>query len=164
MVWVYHLITPWHPEERHCQRFLRDVAGGRVTGVVSSFILAEIVGVANRLLAHQRGREPPLQDLVKLEERVEKELDRLGIEVRDSDGLAAPTNSLTPLFDRAGYVILHSKAVRGGDGRWRSVGGADAVHISLAERAKADYFATCDQGFESLNANVTAVIMREEYP
>jgi predicted nucleic acid-binding protein len=102
--------------------------------------------------------------VIRVQEELEEELDRLGIEVHDADKLAREANAYPPLFDRAGQIVLHSGAVLGRDGRWRSVGGADAIHVALAERSQTDYFATCDKGFRHLSANVLPAIMRGEYP
>ncbi len=165
MLLVYHLANRTHPEERHCRQFFRQIENGNLTGVVSTFVIQEFIDVVKRLLAGRRGRVPLAEEMARLQERTEEQLNRLGIEVQDADGLAqAVVPNIPPLFDRAGNVILYSGATLGGDGKWRSVGGADAVHVGLAERAFVDYYATCDEGFRQLRANILPAIMREVYP
>ncbi len=162
-VFVYHLIYPKHREQKYCRRFLVEIEKGNLTGVINDYITSEVIGTANWLLAEANDREPTLQELQRVRERVEKEFDRLGLEIHDADKLATIPD-LTPMFQRAGHVVLHSAAVRGTGGRWKSVGGPDGIHTSLAERSNVDYFATCDQGFERLSANITPAILKREYP
>lgn len=158
MVWVYHLVDPGHPLDRFCERFLKDIERGNITGISTTFVIHEIVDVSKRLIAKRRGREPAISELQRLQERVEKSMSQLGIEIHDADALAANLAGQSEIFGRAGSIILNSGATLGRDGNWRAVGGADAVHVGLAEKAGASHYATFDEGFRSLNATVSHVI------
>ncbi len=171
MILIYHLIDPTHPEERHCRRFLKEIETGHLTGVVTTFVVHEAVDVAKRLMAKRYGRELSLLELQAVQEDIERELNRLGVEQHDADALAIAALGQAPVFERSGHIIFHSgstrtsiNTTRGRQDVWKSVGGADAVHISFAERAGASHYATCDSGFSKLSGNVTPAILRDQYP
>jgi len=165
MVWIYHLVNPSHPLEKHCQRLLNDLVRGRVKGIASSFVVHEVVDVTRRLLAEKRNREAPQADLEAMEERVEREMARLGVDIHDADVLALNQTGQSVVFDRAADISRASGASQGRhDRRWRTVGGADSIHVALAERSGASHYATCDEGFRKLVANVQPTILEDSYP
>lgn len=164
MIWIYHLVDPGHPLERVCERFLRDLENQKVKGLVSTFVLHEVVDVTKRLLAQKRNREPSQSDLDAIQERVEREMARLGVDIHDADSLAVDNTGQSVVFGRAGQLINQSGSFRGShDGKWRTVNGADAIHVALAERAAASHYATFDEGFRRLTANLSSVLLGDVY-
>jgi len=163
MIWIYYVITTGHGLAPYCEKLLKDIESGNITGVVSTFTLGEIVGVAKKVLAERQHRNPNTQEVEKIIQAVEKEIENLGIEVHDADILAEGEWQGSRLFERADELLLDSSSTLGSDGKWRSLGGADALHLVFAERAVVDYLATCDQGFKGISSSVSPAIVWEEY-
>lgn len=91
---------------------------------------------------------------------MERELGRLGIEEHDADLLA----SSNPIFGRSHEILLDSGVVRIKLKKWKPTNAGDAVHLSLAEKIGADYFATCDKGLKKSASSVRPMILEDEYP
>lgn len=159
-------MDPTHPQESHCQRFLADIQAGNITGVITTFVVTEYIDVVKRLLAKRLGREPNQPELDAAVAAIEHTVGQFGIEEHDADRIALAHAGPGGLFDHAAGIVIRSGSVQGRrDGKWRSVGGADALHVSLAERVGATHYATCDQGFSRLaSTTVRSAIMEDEYP
>jgi predicted nucleic acid-binding protein len=163
MVWVYHLIQPTHRLGPVCERLLKEVASGNLVGVSSTFVIQETTDVAKRIISIVNGKAVSIDETEAVREKILGALLKMGIEIHDADALACPNGVQSNLFKGTEAIIMKSHPVLGTDGKWRTVNGADAVHLTLAERAKADYFATCDQGFRGQNTSVRTSIVWEDY-
>ena len=91
---------------------------------------------------------------------LDKFIKSMGIELYNADVVA----DLTPLtvFYRAEQLISAAISIQGWDGKWRTIGGADAIGLALAELVKADLFATCDQAFKGLSSSTIKPLMVSE--
>lgn len=56
-VWVYYLVNPRDPMLRHCTPFLQEIEAGRLKGVITTFVVCEVIGVAKKLLAEARDQD-----------------------------------------------------------------------------------------------------------
>jgi predicted nucleic acid-binding protein len=166
MVWVYHLAHQSHAEYVHCKALLDQVRRKEITAVSSTFVLTEIQS-ATRMVLSEKRRGPLTEAEVKqIREAAVREMETLGVDLQDADQIAASGGGLTPLFARAANLIETCGGhfvSRHRTPKWKGLGGADAIHLSLAERLNSDYLATCDSDFKDATSPVRASVLRETY-
>jgi predicted nucleic acid-binding protein len=166
-IFVYHLWTPTHPQARYCRRFLSQVEQGKLKVVVSTFVISETLAVGLRILSKMLDRGPTRADIEGMIADVKAMLDLFGFQVSDADNLTLDQTGHGGVFDRAAGIVEASEPVRGrieAGVDWFSVGGADAIHASLAEKLGATHIATCDRAFKGLAAEVEPAILKDVYP
>lgn len=163
-VWVYYLFQKTHREHRHCAAFFSQIQNGEIVGIATDFVVTEIIGVLKRVISEANGRQPTEAEMVAGRAKIMAAMQALGIEIFSADDLAGGVFLTPHVFDRAAEIVAASGTTKGGDGYWRVAGGADALHVALSEGASSNFIVACDQGFKGVKANVTAVILREEYP
>jgi len=161
MVIVYHLGSDTASRLFELNaRFLSRVKRGEVEPVVSTFCLTEAAAVIVELLTKQRDRLPTQTERERIQTRIEQFVDAFGLEVLSADELVALPDGEVDLFARTKQIIDAAKPVQGSyDRKWRMVGGADAIHVALAERAKANILATFDEGFRTVQSPVSVEIL-----
>ena len=143
------------------RRFLDKVIEKKIIGVVTTFSVAECVGALAVAYAQRDGVAPTVEQLEAARQRIERFIRAAAIEKQDSDALSYSVEGPVNLFTRALRIQLVVRPTRGTDGRWRTVGGADAIHLVFAERADCDQFATFDQGFRNAPGPVRIVMVQE---
>jgi len=162
MILAYHLSTdPGNLTFSRNERYLNKVIEKRLIGVVTTFSVAECVGVLAEAYAKRDGVAPTTDQLEAARQRIERFIHAAGIEKQDSDALSYSIEGPVNVFSRALQIQLATRPTRGTDGEWRTVGGADALHLVFAERADCDQFATFDQGFRNAPPPVTVVMVQE---
>ncbi len=162
MILAYHLGTiSGNVTFSRNERYLNKVIGRQIIGVVTSFSVAECVGVLAEAYAERDGAAPTTEQLEAARQRIERFTRAAGIEMQDSDALSHSTGGPVNIFSRALQIQLATRPTRGTDGEWRTVGGADALHLVFAERADCEQFATFDQGFRNAPPPVRIVMVQE---
>ncbi len=164
MVWVRALLEHSHQDHAQAALLLHDLEAGRLIGIATTFVIDEYVGVAQRLLAKANHREPTPSEVRRAETLLAQTLDSFGIELYDSDEISAELGGLSSIFKEGATIIRQARPTQGRDGKWRSVGGADGLHIAFAERTAADFLATSDEGFRNMGSNVRPAILQDVYP
>jgi len=161
MVIVYHLGTETpSPIFQLNMRFLQRLKAGEVEGVVTTFSLTEAASVIVELIAGQLDRVLTDAERARVHTRIQQFVDAFGLEVLSADELVALPDGEVDLFARTKQIVDRAKPVQGSrDRRWRMVGGADAVHVALAERANVSSLATFDEGFRTVESTVTIEIL-----
>ncbi len=159
-VFVFHFADdPKKAEFPFNEAFLKSLENREYSGVLSTFVVAEILGAANRLLSGKLKRAMTPEELAALRETILQSLRDFGIQLIDMDLLGK-----TDLFDRAAEIVLNSKAMLNPRQKdWRSLGGTDALHLATAEHVDADGFATFDEAFKGTNSPVKIFHVWEEY-
>ncbi len=157
--------------ERHCSQFLQEVEDGRVIGIVSTFVSTEYQAVAKRLMASASGRAPTDAEMMGFMQDLQTLLADLGVEIHSADGAAVDSAGNSVLFGSADHVLRLAgvEAVHRRRGRrrwidWKSVGGADGLHVAIAQRVGATHIATCDKAFRRLRGPITSLVLEDEYP
>jgi len=143
------------------ERYLNKVIEREVIGVVTSFSVAECVGVLAEAYAQRDGVAPTPEQIEAARQRIERFIRAAGIEKQDSDALSHSTEGPVNIFSRALQIQLATRPTRGHDGEWRTVGGADALHLVFAERADCEQFVTFDQGFRNAPPPLRIVMVQE---
>jgi len=160
MILVYHLGSA--DNDWVVQRnidFLQRIKNNAIEGVVSTFTMTEAVSVIEEQLANQRRRVPAAAERQQVLARITQLVNSLGLEVVDSDELVA-IDEETGLFARTQAVIDTTPPVQSPrDGKWTLLGGADAIHVALAERAHADKLATFDKSIRPVQSSVSIEIL-----
>jgi predicted nucleic acid-binding protein len=162
MILAYHLATTTgNATFSRNERYLNKVIEKKVIGVVTTFSVAECVGVFGEAYAERDGVAPTTDQLEAARQRIERFIRAAGIEKQDSDALSHSVEGPVNVFSRALQIELATRPTRGRDGEWRTVGGADALHLVFAERADCEQFATFDQGFQNAPPPVKIVMVQE---
>lgn len=167
MVWVYHLAHRQHPEYAKCKMLLDQISRGEIAAVSSTFVIAEIVSAARKVITETRGTPLSVADLQNLRAAVLTEMGNYGVDIRDADSLAAQPSPQGGMFGRVSTLVQDcggSFTYVKGQRRWKGLGGADAIHLALAERSNADILATCDSDFKHSTSLVAPAVVREVYP
>lgn len=162
MILAYHLGTSARAAtfDRN-QRFLNRVTNGQIVGVVSTFTVAECIAVLAAAYAERDGAAPTAKQLGEARNRIEGFVRAAGIEMQDADVLCQSPEGRANAFARVMQIALSTRPSRGRDGRWRNVGGADALHIAFAERSDSDALATFDEGFRNMRSPVSLMLVQE---
>jgi len=90
------------------------------------------------------------EQIDRLRNEFEGFVDKEGIEVLDADDLSSSLGR-SEIFGWSSPVVEKTSTVESRDGRWRGINGADALHVVLAHRAGAEFYATFDEGFKAIN-------------
>lgn len=158
MNFIYFLISANHNLNSKVTLFFDDIENARYVGVTSSFTKSEFLGVAKQILAEQNNQDPSNSDMGTVENNFDAFVTQLGIEMNDADSLYD-----SQLFSNCYAIIKNSNAVRGTDGKWRVIGGADSILLYLAEKTNSSKIATNDDGFKGNNTSVQPLMIREVY-
>jgi len=161
MVFVYHLAKRNPSLALKAKAFLKDIEDGKYQGAVTTFIITEYLGVMKELLAISKGRPPnkPEEDIIR--RNIMEFLDEAGIAIYDADELVNADNVTT--FRVCDEIVANSLPSAGANGRWRGIGGADAINVSLAQSGNADYYASFDEGFRYLKSSVRPLLLGDAY-
>ncbi len=160
MLFVYKLANPSHRLFRKSDAFFLDVAAKTYIGVTTTFIHAEYRSVVKTLISRSQGSSATQSAVDNDVATLDKFLKKMGIELYNAD-VVADSAPLT-IFYRAEQLIAAANSVKGWNGKWRTIGGADALGVALAELVKANLFATCDQAFKGLSGTSVKPLMVSE--
>lgn len=151
MLFVYQLATS-RTDRRNklSSQFFKEVEGGSYEGVITTFTYAEYLAVMKETLSKRLGAQLSHTQIETLKNEFESFVDKQGIEVLDADDLSSGVGRCE-IFGWSSQVVERTGTVQGADRRWRTVGGADAIHVVLANRAGAELLATFDEGFKVVN-------------
>lgn len=166
MIWVYHLAHQRHPEYPRCKQLLDQVLRKELTAVSSSFVLTEIVSATRKVLSELRGAPLSKQDVQNIRAAAISEMKRFQVDIQDADTVASQASPHGPMFARASNLIDDCGGgliMRKGVPVWKGLGGADAIHLSIAERLNSDILATCDADFKHTTSPVITAVLRETY-
>jgi predicted nucleic acid-binding protein len=160
MVFVYRLLRTTHRLYPKSYAFFSDIENQKYVGVTTTFTHAEYRAVVRKLLSEGQDSPASSSDVDAEIVKLDKYLKDMGIELFNAD-VVAQQIPLT-VFYRVEQLIGASSSIKGGDGKWRTIGGADAIAVTLAEIVKADLFATCDQGFKVMSGTTIKPLMISE--
>lgn len=155
MLFVYQLaLHKTDTRNRISSVFFREVESGTYEGVITTFTYAEYMAVMKEILCERlRVKLSPTQ-INELKNQFESFVDKEGIEVLDADDLSTDLGHCE-IFRWSRQVIETTGTVEGKDHKWRTIGGADALHVVLANRAGAELLATFDEGFKLIDELAT---------
>lgn len=151
MLFVYQLaLRKTDMKNRLSSEFFRAVEGGVYEGVITTFTYAEYIAVMKETLSNRLGVRLSQGQLDSLRHEFESFVDKEGIEVLDADDLSSGLGRCE-IFRWSSQVVETTGTVEGADHKWRTIGGADTIHVVLANRAGAELLATFDEGFKVLD-------------
>lgn len=166
MVFVYLISRPTtDPLHTRSLKFFEEVENGTYEAVITTFTYAEYTAVMKETISRRSGKSPSAADMEKLRTEFEGFVEKEGIEVLDADDLSTAF-SRSEVFRWCREVVERTGTVKGRDNRWRTIGGADAVHVVLANRAGAELYATFDEGFKAIDElgwDLKPLIIQEVY-
>lgn len=129
-------------------------------GVISTFTIAEYIGVIRYLLSTKRDRQVTSIEISKMKEKIESFIAKMGITLFDADTLAQKMT----LFSECERIVENSTSYKGkGDRKWHCVRGADALHIALALSMSAESIATFDKDFKGAGGVINPLMLPEVY-
>ncbi len=161
MTFVYQLVNVTYKLNPNAQRFFTDIEQQKFKGITSSFVKTEFLSVMKRLLAEQEKKLPDKSSIEFVWKKFNQFLNEMGIEEFDADDLA---NQDGRIFVDSQRLVEDSTIVQGKDGKWRTLNGADSLHVLLAERSNADKLMTNDEGFRTSKSAVQVIFLKDEYP
>jgi len=165
MVFIYHLLyDKSFILSRKSENFFKDVEAGNIVGVVSSFSVAEYVGVMKRFISKKLKRPITLSETRMLKEVLTDFISKLGIILYNSDDLVIDASGKCSIFYESGILTENSKPSLGvSDRKWHTLCGADALHTLFAIRTNSSHIATFDQDFKDVEDQLTVLNVWEEY-
>jgi predicted nucleic acid-binding protein len=157
MLFVYHLGRPKSDTfHKLAVQFFLDIENGNYEGVITTFTQTEYIAVMKELLSQRIGAPLSLTQLNTLRSEFETFIDKEGIELLDSDDLSTSVGHCE-IFKWSSQVVDACRAVMGRhDYKWRTIGGADAIHAVFANRAGSDLLVTFDGGFKAISSLASA--------
>jgi|SRR5208337_1286183 len=164
MAFVYKLVNTRHRYFSQANAFFRDIEQGKFVGVISTFELAEFQSAIKSILSKLKNTETPQGDVDKEMGRLNDFIGKMGIKLYNAD-VVLDTHPLVAFF-RAEQLIGAAKSIKGTwSPDWHTIGGADAIHLVIAETVGVESYATFDQGFKGINGtSIKMLILSEAYP
>jgi predicted nucleic acid-binding protein len=160
MVFIYHFKK--HGLTFKANKFFKDIEKGKYAGVTTTFTISECIGVMRKVLTEARDRPPSLTDVSKLRKEIEKFISEMGIIYFDADTLMSPIYG--KLFSSTENVVENAKPFKNPrTNKWFLVGGADALHVTLAVRTGAELYATFDDDFRGVGNWIKPLMLFEVY-
>jgi|SRR5215831_504499 len=157
MIFIKHLFNATHPLHSKIENFFNDISNQMYKGITSSFTRSEYLAVIKEILATKTCDIPSQTEITQALEIFDKFIDKMGIEVFDSDDLA---RSHGMLFSECHKRIEIASPIKGNNTRWRILGDADSIILLLAERCNSNMLATNDDGFKGMISHVTPLIVK----
>jgi predicted nucleic acid-binding protein len=162
MVFVYHFLSSSRSQNlaSKSNSFLRDIENGKYIGIISTFTIAEYLGVIKGVLCNKRNRQVSVEEIRMIKASFEQFITQMGIMLYDSDSLA----SKKLIFNECEDVVERSMAFKGRyDRKWHHVRGADALHVALALSVNAEVIATFDDDFRGIDGSISPLMISEVY-
>jgi predicted nucleic acid-binding protein len=163
MAFVYKLVNMKHRLFPKANAFFSDIEQAKYAGVISTFEIAEFQSAVKSLLSEAMDAEVSQNDVEKEMSRLNEFLNEMGIMLYDAD-VVLDSRPLVAFY-RGEQLIGAARPIKGvWDQKWHTIGGADALHLTIAEAVGAESFATFDQGFKGVSGtHVRMLILSEEY-
>jgi predicted nucleic acid-binding protein len=162
MVFVYHFLSSPRNESltSKSNSFLKDIEKGKYIGIITTFTIAEYLGVIKGVLCSKRNKQVSAGEIMAIKSKFEQFITQLGITLYDSDSLA----SKKPIFSECENVIERSTAFKGRyDRKWHHIRGADALHVAFALSVNAEAIATFDDDFRGIDGAISPLMLFEAY-
>ena len=162
MIFVYHFLSSSRGKNlaSKSNSFLRDIENGKYIGIITTFTIAEYLGVIKGVLCNKRNKQVSVGEIMVIKARFEQFITQIGIMLYDSDSLA----SKKPIFSECEDVVERSTAFKGRyDRKWHHVKGADALHVALALSVNAEAIATFDDDFRGIDGSISPLMLSEVY-
>lgn len=163
MAFIYKLVNTRHRLFPKADALFSDIEQGKYAGVISTFEIAEFQSAVKTILSEAKQTQASQNDVEKEMSKLDEFLNEMGIMLYNADVVV--DHSPLIVFYRAEQLISSAQPIKGSwDQKWHTIGGADAVHLTLAETVRADSFATFDQGFKGVKGtSVKMLILSEVY-
>jgi predicted nucleic acid-binding protein len=162
MVFVYHFLSSPRNETltSKSNSFLKDIEKGKYIGIITTFTIAEYLGVIKGVLCSKRNKQVSAGEIMAIKSKFEQFITQMGITLYDSDSLA----SKKPIFSECENVIERSTAFKGKhDRKWHHIRGADALHVAFALSVNAEAIATFDDDFRGVDGAISPLMLFEAY-
>lgn len=162
-----HIEGNKHQHHLNSLMFFNELEKGKITGIVTTLAVLELIDVTKRALALKRDHSPDPKELESLKEKVYDMFKKFGLTIIEFETcLSTSHTSVTPSDRLYEFMInwpaylqrTYESAIK-----WRTVGVLDAIHVCLAERLGADSIVTTDDGFKKVKSKVKHVILQETY-
>ena len=161
----YFLYSSHYPLTVKASNFFDDVEKGDYICRISSFTETEFLGVIKNLLCEKKNRPPTIDEVEAILREFNRFISEMGIELHDADALAIekPIEPST-IFSLSEKILDSATPFLGKrDKKWHSLKGADALHVALAIRVKAESYATFDDDFRGVSSWITPIMLSEVY-
>jgi len=162
MVFVYHFLSSPRNQRltSKSNSFLRDIEKGKYIGIITTFTIAEYLGVIKGVLCNKRNKQVTAGEVIAIKSKFEQFITQMGITLYDSDSLA----SKKPIFSECENVVERSTAFKGRhDRKWHHIRGADALHVAFALSVNAEAIATFDDDFKGIDGSISPLMLFEAY-
>lgn len=162
MVFIYHLLSSSSAKvlTSKAESFFKDIEKGKYIGIISTFTVAEYIGVIRKTLCDKRDRQVTEREILIMKQKIEEFILKMGITLYDADSLA----SRMALFSECERIVEDSDAFKGKrDRKWHCVKGADALHVAFALSVNAESIATFDDDFRGASNFINPIMLSEVY-